>query len=210
MKQPTRRRTAAVGAKRDVSRASADYYPTPPWATRALLRRINAGEEDVCLEPAAGGGHMADILGERFGEVVASDLYDPEGRGWGGVDFLTAPPPARPYDWLITNPPFTLAADFIERAPLFARRYAFLARLQLLEGKDRYRRVWSLNPPSRIAVFTTRVAMVEGRLAPPGVSSPTCFAWFIWDGSAGPLMEWIAPDGEPPPVVSPTLFTLPA
>jgi hypothetical protein len=40
---------------------SLDDFPTPPWATRALIEHL-IGEEGLrsqdCLEPACGAGHM--------------------------------------------------------------------------------------------------------------------------------------------------------
>jgi hypothetical protein len=54
---------------------SADDFPTPPWATRALVEHV-LGRDSVrgmsCLEPACGRGHMARALREYFGDVVAS------------------------------------------------------------------------------------------------------------------------------------------
>ena len=72
---------------------SADNFPTPPWATRALIERyfndLDSLKDLSCLEPACGAGHMSKVLGEFFGEVHSYDAYD---YGYGGVrDFLTYP-----------------------------------------------------------------------------------------------------------------------
>ena len=201
-----RKLSPAVGAVRNIA-PGADYYPTPRWATEALLDIIGSSDLGTCLEPAAGGGHMVDVLAERFRETHASDLCDPEGRGWGGRDFLSAEPPAEKYDWLITNPPFTLVERFVSRAPLFAERFAFLARLSLLEGKGRLRTLWSRMPPTQVAVFSKRVVMVKGRLPPPQVAGAIAYAWFIWgDGwreGGAPRLAWIGGDvaGEGSPAL---------
>jgi hypothetical protein len=52
----------AVMAQRVEAKDSADDFPTPPWATRALIEYILDGKEKLreksCLEPACGGGPM--------------------------------------------------------------------------------------------------------------------------------------------------------
>ena len=58
---------------------SRDDFPTPPWATRALLEH-GIGDKAMlarmsCLEPACGAGHMSKVLAECFGEVVSSDIF---------------------------------------------------------------------------------------------------------------------------------------
>jgi hypothetical protein len=105
-------------AQRIEPRDSPDDFPTPPWATRALLEHILEDKRCLrgmtCLEPACGAGHMAKVLLEYFAEVQAADAYE---YGYGEVrDFLTLPYPACSVDWVITNPPFRLAERFIIHA----------------------------------------------------------------------------------------------
>ena len=63
----------AVMAQRKEAKGSLDDFPTPPWATRALLEHVieQGGYTDrlTALEPACGVGHMAKVLREYFGEV---------------------------------------------------------------------------------------------------------------------------------------------
>src|SRR5215475_14443806 len=101
-------RSHAVMAQRVEAADSLDDFPTPPWATRALLEHVieDCGpfRQMTCLEPACGAGHMAKPLEEYFGKVQASDIY---AYGYGKVaDFLAAPIQAGSVDWVITNPPF--------------------------------------------------------------------------------------------------------
>ena len=57
----------AVMAQRTEAKDSLDDFPTPPWATRALIEHVvGAGGElrqQSCLEPACGAGHMVKVLG---------------------------------------------------------------------------------------------------------------------------------------------------
>ena len=66
-------------AQRSEARDSLDDFPTPPWATRALIEHVLDDKaslsELVCLEPACGAGHMANVLSEYFGEVRCADIH---------------------------------------------------------------------------------------------------------------------------------------
>ena len=82
----------AVMATRIEPADSPDDFPTPPWATRALIEHVldkAALATMSCLEPACGAGHMAKALKEYFRDVTSSDAYP---YGYGHVrDFLTDP-----------------------------------------------------------------------------------------------------------------------
>ena len=193
---PPRHRSAAVHQKRDIPReGELDYFPTPPWATLALMAQlgIEEGSSLTCCEPAAGGGHMSDVLEGFFAAVDSSDIADPEGRGWGGRDFLTAAPPPVLYDWLITNPPFKLADQFAVKGLAHARNMALLCRIAFLEGQRRHDNLFSRQPPSEVAVFSQRLTILKGRVDEQAAGGAVCYAWFIWrDGHDGPpAVTWI-------------------
>jgi len=157
----------AVMATRIEPADSRDDFPTPPWATRALIEHVldkAALTTMSCLEPACGRGHMAKALKEYFRDVTASDAYH---YGHGPVrDFLTDPYGTDAYDWVITNPPFRLAEDFVLKSLRVARRgVAILARTVFLESCGRYQTIFSFTPPSKFAQFVERVPMLRGRLA---------------------------------------------
>jgi hypothetical protein len=116
-------RSHAVMAQRAESKESLDDFPTPPWATRALIEHVlekpQGFKSQSCLEPACGEGHMAKVLAEYFGDVKTSDVYP---YGYGEIkDFTTHPFEVNFCDWVITNPPFRLGEDFIHRALAVAR-----------------------------------------------------------------------------------------
>src|SRR5215469_6142027 len=121
----------AVMAQRTEARDSPDDFPTPPWATRALIEHVlsdkTALRAQVCLEPACGAGYMAKVLKEYFREVQCFDAYE---YGYGqSRDFLTYPFECNSVDWMITNPPFRLSEQFVIRGLKIARRgIAILAR----------------------------------------------------------------------------------
>jgi hypothetical protein len=104
-----------------------DFFCTPPWATRALCKHVLFASGGTCpmplssWEPAAGEGHMAEVLMEYFQQVHASDVFD-YGCGYEVGSFVGCGPdvatvPAVP-DWIITNHPFNLACEFARRRQL--------------------------------------------------------------------------------------------
>lgn len=197
------RGAGAVMAERRDPLDALDYFPTPPWATRALLTHVLPPldvpiADSSVWEPAAGRGHMADVLGEAFDTVYASDVFD-YGRGYacasfvGGV-FDRARCPFVP-DWVITNPPFHLAEAFAQRALSEARRgVALFVRTAWLESIGRYQNLFSKTPPTVVALFVERVALVKGRWDPEA-STATSYCWAVWDRAhAGSTrLAWIPP-----------------
>ncbi|MCK7615206.1 SAM-dependent DNA methyltransferase [Roseibium sediminicola] len=198
----------AVMASRLEAAKSPDYYPTPPWATRALcaeLLELAPGGAGLSVwEPACGAGHMAVPLGDYFGEVFASDLFDRgynshHGAQW---DFLCLDQSSqfspRRFDWIITNPPYgDLPQRFVERALMHEPRkgIAVFVQLRWLETLDRTRELFLPHPPAMVGVFAERVPLARGKWDPDGKTA-TAYCWVIWrtDGSAGePVLRWIPP-----------------
>lgn len=187
----------AVMAQRVEPTDSPDDFPTPPWATRALLEHVIGNKAllatQTCLEPACGAGHMARPLVEYFREVDCSDAYD---YGYAPRrDFLTHPFETNSIDWVITNPPFRLAEEFVLRALNIARYgVAILARTVFLESVGRYERLFREAPPTKLAQFTERVPMVRGRLD-RNASTATGYAWLVWEKSVpqGAHLMWVPP-----------------
>lgn len=154
-------------AQRNEAKDSLDDFPTPPWATRALLEHVVEKGQSLsamtCLEPACGVGHMSKVLHEYFGQVTSSDIHE---FGYGAVrDFVKTPIETNSYDWVITNPPFKLAEVFIAKSLQIARcGVAMLARTVFIESVGRYENIYRKNPPTKFAQFAERVPMVKGRL----------------------------------------------
>lgn len=188
----------AVMQQRGTSTASLDHFPTPPWATRALCEWIAPDEGMSVWEPACAEGHMARPLAEYFARVDASDIHD---YGFGlRADFLVPwglAPKLAPTDWIVTNPPFNLAAEFARKGFLVARAgVALLTRIAFLEGAERHRTLFAPTPPTDILQFVERVPMVKGRLDRKA-SSATAYCWIVWRKEAAApsstRFHWIAP-----------------
>jgi len=191
-------RSSAVMQSRYWPKSSADDFPTPPWATRALceyLARITDGaiRYQACREPTANRGHMVHPLREYFASVEASDVFD-YGAGFPVKDYLSGPLPAMT-DWTITNPPFKSAQAFITRALKCSRvGVAVLVRIAFLEGMARHRELFSVHPPAVVLQFAERVVIHQGRLSPEG-STATAYCWMMFNTvpAKQTKLDWIAP-----------------
>lgn len=188
--------SSAVMQQRSEPKRSLDDFPTPPWATRALCEALAAQghplSQQIVREPAANRGFMVRPLREYFGDVKASDIMD-YGYGWVIEDFLF-PYKIEEVDWTITNPPFTLADRFVERALATSRvGCAIIVRSAFLEGIGRYEQLFRDTPPALVLQFCERVAMVKGRVDPEA-SSATAYSWVVWvKGQSDTRQRWIAP-----------------
>lgn len=198
----TQNRSTAVMQRRAEPHDSLDDFPTPPWATRALCEwlqhEVAVDDEDLrnltCREPAANRGHMVCPLREFFGAVEGADVHD-YGAGFPVRDYLFGPLPDAVH-WTITNPPFRLAEQFIQRGLASSRRgVAVIVRSAFLEGVGRFRDLFSALPPCDVLQFTERVVMHRGKLSAKG-STATAYCWIVWRrGGAvdGTQFHWIPP-----------------
>jgi len=169
-------------------RANGDFYPTPPHATEALLsvEKFNG----TILEPACGQGHISKVLESKGYNVTSRDLFE-YGYGEQGNDFLFFQQ-ANSFDNVITNPPYTIAKEFIETALYVSRnKVAMLLKLSFLEGVTR-QRFFKETPFKKIYVFSRRISLT--RLGEPMVNKGMItFAWFIWDKQydGEPTIDWV-------------------
>lgn len=175
--------------KRFADLSGPDYFPTPRWATFALID--NEDFEGEIWECACGDGAMSKVLAETGCPVVSTDLYE---RGYGevGHNFLSS---RRKSDNIVTNPPFNSAEGFVANGVKAARKkFALLLRLAFLEGANRANTIFSKSPPSRVWVFSERITFYPSGVEPKG-SGTTAYAWFVWDKTAEGLTElkWFKP-----------------
>lgn len=188
--------SSAVMQQRSEPHDSLDDFPTPPWATRALCEWLVHQQSQPldmfrCREPAANRGHMVSPLREYFKIVEAADVHD-YGSGFPVKDYLFGIDPPT-VDWTITNPPFRLAEQFIERALATSiQGVAMIVRSAFLEGIGRYDRLFSQTPPSHVRQFSERVVMHKGKLSADG-STATAYCWLVWMGGHHTSFSWFPP-----------------
>jgi len=170
-----------------------DFFPTPAWATHALLD--NERFEGEIWECACGDGAMARELKRAGHAVFATDLYA-RGHGDAGIDFLRS---RRRADNIVTNPPYNCAEAFVAHGLTLARRkVALLLRLAFLEGANRANTIFLKHPPARVWVFSERITFYMKGADRAG-GGTTAYAWFVWDkAAAGPTeLHWLKPGYKP-------------
>lgn len=204
-------RSTSVMQRRQAAPDSLDYFPTPPFATRALcefLCSIGEGlDAQSAWEPACGELHMARPLGEYFASVRASDVHRYADHEL--IDFTITGATEPMVNWVLTNPPFNLAEAFIATGLKVARSgVAMLLRGAFLEGEERYDRLFARNPPDYVLQFAERVVMLKDRLIQSGAIDPfhnvpgtkastaTSYCWFVWldpanAGERDTRLRWI-------------------
>jgi len=163
-----------------------DFYETPEWCTRAILRALKPQPETI-LEPSAGHGAIIRVLRDNAWNTIARPAITaveirPEALfhlGDAGADvaiaadFLEWSMAERvPYDLLIGNPPFSLAFEFCQRAIGMAHVVALLLRLNFLGSQRRAR--W-------MRAHTPAVFVLPKRPSFTGKGTDaTEYAWFVW------------------------------
>jgi hypothetical protein len=165
-----------------------DFFPTPAWATYALID--NEKFSGDIWESACGNGAMSEVLNKTDQTVFSTDLYD-RGYGESGIDFLL---PERNTKNIVTNPPYNAAEGFVRSGLQMAeRKFALLLRLAFLEGAGRQRTIFTDAPPSRVWVFSERITFYPDGAVQKG-SGTTAYAWFVWDKDAsGTELKWFKP-----------------
>ena len=161
---------AMAGGNPTTGRQENDFYPTPSDVTKALLYEYDFGPK--VHECACGDGQMARDLEECGYEVIATDLVD---RGYGSQqDFLKLTEPLAPV--VITNPPFSLAVDFIVHAldVLKVDTLALLLKSTFWYTKSRFS-LFQRHPPVLVAPLLWRPDFM-------GLGRPTMeCTWIIWE-----------------------------
>lgn len=184
---------ATLGASNHANneRQEHDYYATDPVAIDMLASTGFFDGVKSVLEPACGGGHLAEAIHKLGIQVTATDLYN-HGYGKWGIDFLDW---AQYYgDAIVTNPPYKYAQEFVEHSiKLGVPKVAMFLKLTFLEGARR-QELFKKYPPRYVAVCVNRVqCAINGDAEMFSKSSAACYAWFIWEkGYRGkPEILWV-------------------
>lgn len=184
-----------------------DFYSTDPDCVRDLLKVETFS--NTILEPCCGTGNISKVLEEAGYSVTSTDLID-RGYGRGGIDFF------KEYHIIdcdiVTNPPFGLATEFVDKClhdMTPNHKLALFLKLQFLEGQDRFNKIYKLGHLKKIYIYSKRVACYKNdemwqknddgsfKLDRNGnkikTQSAVCYAWYIFDLSYNgkPEIDWI-------------------
>ena len=205
---------AAHNGKGKSDRQEDDFYATDPKAIEALVnaptiygriawKYLEYCKDDYFIwECAAGNGNLYNWLKEHGYNVIASDIKFRGAQGViEGLDFLKTYPynkfegaAAHP-NVILTNPPYSLATEFIEHALEIlpdGGLYIALMNITYLAGQERYRRVYSNGSLRELYVFSKRVECWKNNI-PSRHSSIANYAWYVFQkGYIGkPTIYWL-------------------
>ena len=158
-----------------------------------ILRRNNY----IFITGNCGGGHLAEVLKNTGHNVRCSDIID---RGYPQteiIDFLKVVPDSQNL-WngdIITNPPYSFAQAFVEKAMDLIQdghKVAMFLKLTFLEGKSR-KGMFKKYPPKIIYVSSSRLKCCKNGDFENNFSSAVAYGWFVWEkGFQGdPIIKWI-------------------
>lgn len=158
-----------AGGNTAYKRAASDYYPTPPEVTKALMDFLKIPEGSLVWEPACGEGHMVRVLESAGMRVIESDIKT-------GENFLSTE--KKDCDWIITNPPFSIADKFIERCVEHEKPFALLLKSQYWHAKKRLD-LFRKSQPDYVLPLTWRPDFLFGER---GGGSPLMdVMWVVWE-----------------------------
>lgn len=189
-------------------RVEYDFYATDPKAVEKFLLQYSINGNKI-LEPCVGNGNIADTVKKFYTnklDITGVDIVD---RGYPNTivhDFLTWDTDEK-FDCIITNPPYSLAGEFVEKSmELLNEGYdedgqpkgqlIMFLKIQFLESAKR-KELFEKYPPKYIYVFRDRMATWNNGepLDPNGKRWATtmCHAWFVWEkgSTTEPIIRWL-------------------
>lgn len=146
-----------------------ELYPTPDCVVDALMKVIEFRADDTFLEPCFGTGAI-------FNKVPLPRMMKSFAELAFNIDYLTTEFEQK--DVIITNPPFSLTEQFLEKSMAELAPDGTLIYLQRLNYLGSIKRVpfWKrIGFPHKTPVIIPRPRFVGG-------GSDSCeYSWFIWD-----------------------------
>ncbi|WP_018694326.1 class I SAM-dependent methyltransferase [Algicola sagamiensis] len=149
-----------------------EFYPTPEDTVKALLKELTFKEGDTFLEPCKGDGAIYDQIPLPGHQKRWAEIHE-------GVDYLNTP--FEKADVIITNPPFSLAKEFLWKSKselAYGGTMIYLLKLDYLGTKQRVSFWEEFGVPQKLKVITPRPRFVTIN----GRSNDSCeYAWYVWD-----------------------------
>lgn len=177
---------------RGTVRKERDYYATPEPVIRALFKRLDIGMFDVILDPCCGDGRICRIATREFcADSTGFDIQLPL-HAWvpertepafildGSLNALEVPWPmdcsTGPITAIVTNPPYSLAMEFVQKAlsESHGRLVCMLLPLSFLSSKKRAE--FHKANPSHLFVLDKRPSFTND-----GKTDAQDYAWFAWN-----------------------------
>lgn len=173
---------------RGTERKPHDFYATPIDCIENFIDNYGGVISGDILEPSAGNGNVIKALRNKNinGDITAIEIRNEEFDRLSEIsdtviidDFLNGLDHIKKYDYIIGNPPYTYAIEFVEKCLDLLKddgKLIFLLRTAFLESKSRYK-FWQENPLSGLYVLSKRPSFTGKG------SDATSYSWFVWDKS---------------------------
>ena len=178
MSATRRKRAGEEATERNVR----DLYPTPHWAIRAVFRRLAIDSDDEVIDPCCGDGRIMAVAREYGAASWGWDIapatdfarFDSLGETHWGL--ARGPGESERQQAIITNPPFSLALEFVERAlfELPGGPIAMLLPVPFLASETRFR--FNTEHPCHVMVLPKRPSFT-----PDGKTDAVTYAWLVWN-----------------------------
>ena len=151
-----------------------DDFQTPVYVLEPLYKYIERFK--TIWEPASGEGNIVRALLDHGHNVAASDILIGE-----QYNFLTYDYNKDDFDAIITNPPYSLKNEFLERCYEIGKPFALLLPLTALETARRQRLFKTYG--IELILFDKRINYIT----PSKGKSASWFAsaWFTWGLNIG-------------------------
>jgi len=178
-------------------RVEYDFYATNPQALESLLQR-ETFDFSKFLEPCVGQGHLVNVIKPQIKNGTYLDIVN---RGYSNTevcDFLNWKT-NQTFTSIITNPPYSLAKEFLEKSMEVLEesgRVAMFLKIQFLEGVKRIE-MFKKYPPKYIYVFSKRMATWNNgkplNEENKKWATTMCHAWFVWEkgNQDEPIVRWL-------------------
>ena len=155
-----------------------ENYPTPHALVKSLINQLVIKPTDNFLEPCRAGGNIYNQINLPEPQKHWAELRE-------GVDYLKTPFPKM--DIIITNPPFSLMCEFLEKSLSELKPNGALAYLQRVNYLGSIKRLpfWErVGHPDKFPTIVPRPSFVKKATA-------SCeYAWFIYDhGNRFPFIK---------------------
>ncbi len=186
---------ATSNSRRNADAREDDLYTTPPWAVRALMKRVNL--PGIIVDAGCGTGNIINTLvegGYDPDDIITVDKYSHDYT----PDILMDYCKFTPYDLpntVITNPPFKLFTEFVNHSlSIASEMVCVFARINSLETATRFQDIYKDNPPSDVYLFVERVKCAKGGKDSSGNNS-VFYCWLVWNlttPNIPTILHWIS------------------
>jgi len=195
-----------LGVNPNSKREDNDFYATNPKALKLFLQSLK--KDNIILnkhiwECACGKGHLSEELKKQKYKVFSSDLIN---RGYGDTPLDFTKTNLKHYGDILTNPPFKLAEEFIEKGMSLinkGNKLILFLKIQFIEGQKRRELFRKYNIKFIYAHSSRQQCSMNADFK--NLKATTQFyAWYIFEkGYTGDtILRWIdskeMEDGIPP------------